>query len=232
MGTDRLRRQLDEIRALRDDPASPEAVATLRKALAKAPSHAVAAAAKHVAEHGLRELGDELVRAWDRLAPGGVKADPGCAGKQALVEALSALDHPDPRPLVAAVETVQLEKGFGPPVDTAIGVRGHALMALVGLASATRPCASPRGSPIPRPAACAPPPRGARWRGRPRPRPGAARPPARRRRGRPRRARRVLRGPDPAPGPPTASPPRCSATTCAPRRPRSRSARPGSRCRR
>ncbi|MEQ1566154.1 MAG: hypothetical protein ABMA64_10990 [Myxococcota bacterium] len=133
MATDRLQAQLDQIRALRDDPTSPASTAALRAALAKHPSHVVALAARHVAEFGLRELVDDLVKAYARLAPGLAKTDAGCVGKVALVEALSALDHPDETPLLHAVHHVQLEKAWGPPVDTAAGLRGKALMALVGL---------------------------------------------------------------------------------------------------
>lgn len=133
MAVDKLRIQLDELRALRADPTSDRALVTLKAALAKYPSHAVAAAARHCADFGLRTLCPDLARAYFRLVEGEGKADPGCVGKQALIEALSALDHPDPDPFLHAVTVVQWEKGFGPPTDSAANLRGHALMGLVGL---------------------------------------------------------------------------------------------------
>jgi hypothetical protein len=133
MATDRLQLQMEAIRSLRAEPASEAALAAVRVALAKHPCHVVALAARHAAEFELRTLGPDLVAAYERLAPGGAKSDPGCVGKLALVEALSALDHPDATPFLHAVAHVQLEKGWGPPTDTAGGLRGHALMGLVGV---------------------------------------------------------------------------------------------------
>ncbi len=133
MAADKLRIQLDEISALRDDPSGARAIATLKNALAKHPSHVVAAAARHCADHGIRALCGDMARAYLRLAEGESKSDPGCVGKQALIEALSALDYPDHQPFEHAYSLVQWEKGWGPPTDSAANLRGHALMAMVGL---------------------------------------------------------------------------------------------------
>lgn len=133
MAADKTRVQLDQIRALRDEPTSARTLDALKAALAKQHSHVVAAAARHCQDFALRALGSDLARAYHRLAAGDARTDPGCVGKQALIEALSALDHPDPDPFLHAYAVVQWEKGWGPPTDSAANLRGHALMAMVGL---------------------------------------------------------------------------------------------------
>jgi hypothetical protein len=97
---DKLRQWLDEVRALQGDPRSPATVAALRQVLAKRPGAVVAPTAWHAAEHQLAELRPDLAAAYERLAGGGVKADPGCSGKLAVLEALSAFDHRDPDPFL------------------------------------------------------------------------------------------------------------------------------------
>jgi hypothetical protein len=136
---DRLATQLDEIRALAADPAGDAALGVLRGALAERSSHAVAAAARHIGRHEIAALGGAMADAYARIAPLQAKQDPGCAAKLALIEALSALDHPDPDPFVHGMRHVQLEPSFGPPVDTAVSLRGASLMALVGLSHPDAP---------------------------------------------------------------------------------------------
>jgi hypothetical protein len=153
VGADPLRRKLDAIRALADDPTSQATVEALRVALSDKANHVVAAAAKHVATHAVDGLGPAMVDAYLRFAKAAPKQqDPGCAAKVALVSALSDRGHPDEAPFLHGVRHVQLEPAYGGPVDTAVALRGAALMGLVGLSHSSFPlrAAELLGDPEPR----------------------------------------------------------------------------------
>jgi hypothetical protein len=129
---DRTQRELAAVAACRDDPTAPEATPVLRAALERGVSFVVAAAAKLVGEAELEALASLLAPAYLRVAD----HDPGCHAKLAVVEALVRLEVPAGDLLLAAASCRQLEKAWGPPVDTAAALRGHAA---VGLASAAHP---------------------------------------------------------------------------------------------
>lgn len=136
---DPLQQRLDAVRALRDDPTSPETRAELRRLLKMRTSHVVAAAADHVAEHHLEGFDELLAAAWDTFEQDPIRRDPGCTAKLAIVRALEALGSHREDLFRKAVRYVQLEPSWGPPVDTATGVRGHAAMALVGTGAPDTP---------------------------------------------------------------------------------------------
>lgn len=128
---DPLQQRLDAVRALRDDPTSPETLDALRRLLKLRTSHVVAAAADHVTEHRLDGFEDLLVAAYEHFERKPVERDPGCTAKAAVVRALEALGTRRDDLLRRAIRTVQLEPSWGRPVDTATAVRAHAAMALV-----------------------------------------------------------------------------------------------------
>jgi HEAT repeat protein len=127
---DALAAELAEIAKLATGTWTPEAEAQIKKALATPRSHAVARAAQVVKDRALDGFSAELAAAFTRFMANPVKTDPGCAAKLALLEALDATNHVDPAPFLVAAGHVQLEAAWGPPVDTATGVRARAVLAL------------------------------------------------------------------------------------------------------
>lgn len=122
---------LRELRAMEGDDPSPEGIAHLRKLLSHRSNHVVGRAAKLAAAWNATELTGELAAAFFRFLESPVKTDPGCAAKQPIVEALDALESLDPGVYLAGIRHFQPEPSFGPPIDTAAGVRGacgHALL--------------------------------------------------------------------------------------------------------
>jgi hypothetical protein len=112
---------------------APDAAAKLRDALRSPSGVLVAAAAKVVAEHHLYAFAADFGPAFTRLCDDGVKRDPGCRGRVALVKALHALDQWDDAVFAAGLAVEQPEGwgGVGERDDTAAELRG-----LCGLAHA------------------------------------------------------------------------------------------------
>lgn len=110
-----------------DEPASREA---LRAALVKAHSFAVEKAAGVIRDRLLSGFETELKAAFDRFLQNPIKSDPGCKAKLAVLEALDFLEELDCAPFVKAIHHFQLEPAWGPPVDTATGVRSRGALAL------------------------------------------------------------------------------------------------------
>lgn len=106
----------------------------LRKALGSPRSPLAARAAREVGERRLDEFAPELVRVLERFLRDPVKTDPGCRAKEAALEALATLEHPDAEPFLTAAQHVQMEPAWGPPVDTAATLRARAVAALAALA--------------------------------------------------------------------------------------------------
>ena len=122
---------LRELRAMESDDPSPEGIARLRKLIGHRSNHVVGRAAKLAAAWNAESLAPDLAGAFQRFMESPVKTDPGCAAKQPIVEALDALESLDPGVYLAGIRHFQPEPSFGPPTDTAAGVRGacgHALL--------------------------------------------------------------------------------------------------------
>lgn len=115
------------------EPGHPDTPAALRRYLARKSGPVVAAAARVVGAHRIEALRGPLVAAWPGLFVNPVKRDPGCAAKIAVVQALGELDHLDPDVYIQAARHRQPEPSWGPPIDTAAGLRGHAILALAAL---------------------------------------------------------------------------------------------------
>jgi HEAT repeat protein len=112
--------------------AQPQAAtAELRRFLADRNGYFVGEAAQVVGQLGLRELTPDLTAAFERLLQDAVKTDKGCSGKNRIVEALLGVDAHEPATYLAGLRHVQKEPAFGPPIDTAAGLRGLCARALV-----------------------------------------------------------------------------------------------------
>ena len=125
-----LEDELNDVRLAASDPHSPESVARLDAALASKKGLVVERAAKLVKDRALSGYAERLRDAWQHLVDAGPAADPGCRGKVAVLEALDVLEWMDTEPFLAASRFVQEEKAWGPPVDTAAGVRSRGILAL------------------------------------------------------------------------------------------------------
>jgi len=121
------------VRQAREDPGSESSRKALRDVLQSREARAIARAAAVAAEQDLQTLRPDLAAALTRLLDAKAKADPGCAAKAALAEALDRLGHADPDLFVRAIRHVQWEPVWGGRVDTASDLRGAAAMALMRL---------------------------------------------------------------------------------------------------
>ncbi len=126
-----MARSLDQVVAAlhRLDPASADALSTVRMALKLKTGFVTAAAAKAIQTHAMRDAIPELVDAFDALA--GPKRDPGCRGRFAIASALYALDHWAPEVFERGLTLVEIEGIFPHHDDAAAGVRGACAQAHV-----------------------------------------------------------------------------------------------------
>jgi hypothetical protein len=118
--------ELAHIESLRDaDPATTEA--PLRKALGNRNNFIVSKAAKLIAAHNHRSLIPELVENFHRFAADSGKQDPQCWAKEAIAQALAALEYQEPEIFLAGMQIFQ--PGFTD--DAATALRGICALALV-----------------------------------------------------------------------------------------------------
>ena len=122
--------ELAALEILRDAlPAETEA--PLRKALTHRNNFIVAKAAKLIVQHNHRSLTPVLAEAFPRFLTDGVKTDPQCWAKDAIVKALSAFEYQEPDLFLAGMRHIQLEPSFGGSTDSAGPLRGLCAMGLV-----------------------------------------------------------------------------------------------------
>jgi|SRR5579872_2767971 len=121
---------LAELSRLRDNPG-PEARGVLRHYLGHRSNAVAARASKIVAALGYRDLGPQLASEFRRLMKKPAVSDPGCGAKTEIVRALVELGAAEDGVFLAGVRHVQMEGSFGPPVDTAPGLRAASAMGLV-----------------------------------------------------------------------------------------------------
>jgi HEAT repeat protein len=115
--------------ALRD-PRSPENRERLHEALLRAPAILAARVATSIAERNLDGFEGVLEQTFQRFLEDPVKSDPGCRAKLAALAALDRLESTHVATFIAGTAYFQLEPGFGGPVDTAVGIRARAIVAL------------------------------------------------------------------------------------------------------
>jgi hypothetical protein len=123
-------RKIDALEALRLAPDATATRAQLRQGLKERNNFLVARAAEIVTAHRYEDLIAELLAAYDRFFVDPAKSDPRCLAKVALVRALRDLGHHGADAYVRGVTHVQLEPGWGGPVDSAGRLRGTCARAL------------------------------------------------------------------------------------------------------
>ncbi len=123
-----LDERLDALRALERSPEPPDPEA-VREALRSKTGAVVALAARIVAGRELRDLVDELGKAFSRLSERPVERDPGCRGKVAIAKTLRALDEWEDEVFVPGVAFAQHEPVWGGREDTAAELRAECAMA-------------------------------------------------------------------------------------------------------
>ena len=122
---------LEQLHRLRGTLPSPEAAEELRAYLRHKSNLVVAKAAQLIREFELHDLRADLVRAFDRFMQDPAKTDRGCSAKTEIVRALESLGVPEGALFLAGIHHVQMEGSFGPPIDTAAGLRASSAMGLV-----------------------------------------------------------------------------------------------------
>lgn len=128
--------QLQELDALGAALPDAEARAEVRRYLGNRSNVVVARAAKLLVDATHTDAPDpaaeaELTEAFHRFLANPVKTDPGCMAKLAVVEALRALDRPDPGVFRVGLRHVQLEPTWGGRSDTAAPLRAACALGLV-----------------------------------------------------------------------------------------------------
>ena len=126
-----IEEKLATLKQLEKGPLTPEVQKTLHKTLSLANNILVAKAAAITGHLGVEDLIPDLRKAFDRFCDHPVKRDPGCLAKEAVIEALDEMDHAESDLFLHGIRWVQKEPAFGPPVDTAAGMRGRCAFALV-----------------------------------------------------------------------------------------------------
>jgi len=122
---------LEQLHRLRGGLPSPEAAEELRAFLGHQSNLVVAKAAQLTREFELHDLRTDLVRAFDRFMQDPAKTDRGSSAKTEVVRALESLGAPEGALFLTGIRHVQMEGSFGPPIDTAAGLRAASAMGLV-----------------------------------------------------------------------------------------------------
>lgn len=112
--------------------ASEDERIILRKAMASKHNVVCARAAAIAAEYDVGAVVPGLVDAFERFveAP---KTDAGCIAKEAIADALNALEHFDAAPFLLGVRHIQREPVWGGSVDTAASLRAQCAAGLARL---------------------------------------------------------------------------------------------------
>lgn len=121
------------LRAIENDPQSPDIEVTLSAALESSNNRLVGRAAALVGKQNLEQFERELRDAYDRFLLDPLKTDPGCEAKTPLCEALRLIDHDDTDFFLANIHYHQYEPIFGGDTDTAVTIRATCGFALIQL---------------------------------------------------------------------------------------------------
>ena len=122
---------LEHLHRMRGTLPSPDAAEELRAYLHHKSNLVVAKAAQLTREFELHDLRADLVRAFYRFMQDPAKTDRGCSAKTEIVRALESLGVPEGAVFLTGIRHVQMEGSFGPPIDTAPGLRAASAMGLV-----------------------------------------------------------------------------------------------------
>ncbi len=89
-------------------------------------NHVVGPVAELVGAWEIESALPELEESYNRFLVNSIKTDPGCVAKRAIVEAMTKLGSSNSELFLEAVSYIQLDPMWGPPEDTAAGIRGLA----------------------------------------------------------------------------------------------------------
>ena len=128
---DPVARAIEQLRAVEADPSAPGAAAVLGKAIGGKSSLVVARGAGVIKRGRLETFVPPLVFAFERFMVDAGKADPGCAAKAAIADALYELEANAEGVFLRGVRHRQMEGVWGGSVDTAAGLRGTCALGLV-----------------------------------------------------------------------------------------------------
>jgi HEAT repeat protein len=126
-----LEDDLAELKRLRQQGNSPEALDRLRKALSGRVSLLAARAAEIAGEFAAEPLTGAMEQAFGRFMANPVKTDKGCQAKTAVADALYRIGASSADVFIRGVRHVQMEPSFGGPIDTAARLRGLCALGLV-----------------------------------------------------------------------------------------------------
>jgi len=129
-GSRRTEDCLEALHKLREDPDLTDARAAIAQFLAHKSNLLVAKAAKLAGEAGIESLEPQLVAAFHRFMKNPAVTDKGCEAKTEIVRALEAMGAAEPEVFLAGIRHVQMEGAYGPPIDTAVGLRAASAMGL------------------------------------------------------------------------------------------------------
>jgi hypothetical protein len=129
MAQPRLEDKLAALAAL--DLAADAAIPLLRQALADKSNLVAGKAARLVSRANLSSLAADLETAFRRFLVNPATTDKGCQAKLPIAQCLYELGIGSEEIFLAGIHHVQLERSFGPPIDTAAELRGTCALGLV-----------------------------------------------------------------------------------------------------
>jgi len=137
MAVRKVEQEIERLSRLRDAPDG-EAAPALAKALGDRVNLMAAKAARIAGEKRLAGLVPDLLRAFDRLFENAAQRDPQCWGKNAIAQALVALEYRESAPYARGARHVQMEPVWGGQQDTATTLRGTCVLALAACSDMAR----------------------------------------------------------------------------------------------
>ncbi|MCH7753124.1 MAG: HEAT repeat domain-containing protein [Planctomycetes bacterium] len=126
-----VKEELADLRECEENPALPDLVVRLQRALQSKNNRTIERAANLIAVHNERSLADDICAAYNRFLVDPLKTDPGCLAKTALVEALRQTEYPKNKFFLEGIHYRQYEPGFGGETDTAAQLRAYCGFALI-----------------------------------------------------------------------------------------------------
>jgi hypothetical protein len=124
---------LDHLSQLSRDGYDESYLGVIQKYLDHRSNHVVGKAAGLTQEWDLDPFQTDLETNFFRFMKNPVKSDPMCVAKRSIVQCLMHLGTPSENIFLSGLTHIQMEPSFGPPVDTAPGLRGDSGRALAKL---------------------------------------------------------------------------------------------------
>jgi len=125
--TDSTQKALDRLSELEEDGHAIDEIADF---LSHKSNHVVGKAASIIQEMGSDQFDAQLEENFFRFMKNPIKSDPTCVAKRNIIKCLLHMGSPAESVYKAGLAHIQMEPAFGPPVDTAPGLRGDCGRAL------------------------------------------------------------------------------------------------------